>query len=190
MPRLSKPRLTTCFILLFAGGPLGGCIGRYGFPERQPVTRPDRPPPAADVAPLAVKVHGPRGQDRAFLSKLHEIGGRSVVAADAAPPSGRFVAITVTEVANSPAVQVWGTIAMITAFILPVYSTSSGWDVAFDTFVDGRPAASYRYAVREQIFVWLGLLPAVWVNLLTRSRSDAFTDAITRFVADSRNDGF
>ena len=188
-PRSSKPRLTTCFILLFASAPFGGCIGRYGFPERQPVTRPDRPRPAPDAGPLAVKLQGPRGQEPFFLSKLQEIGGRSVAAA-AAPASGRFVAITVTEVPNSPAVQIWGTIALITAFIIPVYSTSSGYDVAFDTFVDGRPAASYRYAVREQIFVWLGLLPAVWVNFLTRSRSDAFTDAITRFVADSKNDGF
>jgi hypothetical protein len=44
--------------------------------------------------------------------------------------------------------------------------------------------------VREKIFVWLGLLPAVWVNFLTRSRGDGFSDAIGKFVTDSRTDGF
>jgi len=188
--RSTKLRLTACAVALFTGSSLTGCIGRYGFAERQPPTAgPGRAPRSAEAGPLAVKLKVPNRQDSFFMWRLQE-DGRSVVPADAPPPRGRFVSVTVTEVPNSPAVQIWGLCAAITAFIIPVYSTESGWDLAFETFIDGRQAATYRYAVREQIFVWLLLLPAIWVNFLTRSRSDGFADAITRFLADSKSDGF
>ena len=74
--------------------------------------------------------------------------------------------------------KIWGILAAITAFIIPVYSTDSGYDLAFETFVDGKSARTYRYSVREDLYVWVLLLPAIWVNFLTRSRSDAFSDAI------------
>lgn len=188
---MTSRKLRLAAALLFTIGPSAGCIGRYGFPERQPDASARAPSSSrARGGPLAVKLQVPSRQDSAFLARLQERTGEAVVAAAAPPPTGRFVSITVTEVPNSVAVQIWGVCAAITAFLIPVYSTESGYDLAFETFVDGRPAGTYRYAVRETIFVWLPLLPAIWVNFLTRSRSDAFSDAITRFVADSNSDGF
>jgi hypothetical protein len=197
MTRMTSPsrklRLTALAVALSASVPSAGCIGSYGSPARQAATGPGRARNPADTGPLAVKLQGPRGQEPFFASTLQAVDGRPVVVAtatDAPPAKGRFVAITVTEVPNSAAVQVWGTIAAITAFIIPVWSKDSGYDLTFATFVEGRPAATYRYTVREQLFVWIALLPAIWVNFLTRSRSDAFSDAIRQFVADSKNDGF
>jgi hypothetical protein len=192
---MASPSLTLRFtawaVLLFASGPLAGCIGRYGFVAGQPAAAGPGPArPQSKRGPLAVKLQVPNRQDSFFLSRLQELGGGTVVAADAPPTSGRFVSITVTEVPNSVGVQIWGILAAITAFIIPVYSTDSGYDLAFETFVDGKSARTYRYSVREDLYVWVLLLPAIWVNFLTRSRSDAFSDAITRFVADSKGDGF
>jgi len=183
--------LTACVVLVFTSGTLTGCIGRYGFPERQPAAAgPGRARKPSQGGPLAVKLQVPNRQDSFFLSRLQALDGGAVVAAAAPPASGRFVSITVTEVPNSVGVQIWGICAAITAFIIPVYSKDSGYDLAFETFVDGGQAGSYRYSVREELYVWVLLLPAIWVNFLTRSRSDAFSDAIIKFLADSKADGF
>lgn len=176
-------------LLLWLPGVAPGCIARYGFPQlASPAAAVGRPSVA--TAPLAVKLAVPRRQEAFFVSRL-EAGERGPVSlVDTVPARGRFVSITVTEVPNSVSAQIWGTLALMTCFILPAYSTTSGYDLSFDTFVDGQPQGSYRYEVRETIVVWVGLLPAIWGNFLTRSRSDAFSDTIDRFVADSRKAGF
>src|SRR5437764_1263300 len=116
-----KPRLTAlAVVLLLLGGP-SGCIGRYGYPAREPTAGPVRPQDPSMRGPLAVKVQAPRGQDSFFIERLGALGGRRVSAAGAPPPAGRFVAITVTEVQNAPAVPIWGIVAAITLFIIPVY---------------------------------------------------------------------
>src|SRR5690242_13050577 len=127
-----KLRVSAWAVLLFTIGP-SGCIGRYGFPERQPVAARSTPAARGQVA---VKLQVPNRQDAFFLSRLQERVGESVVTATAPPAKGRFVSIIVTEVPNSVGVQIWGICAAITAFIIPVYSTESGYDLAFETFVD------------------------------------------------------
>jgi len=189
-PRSSKQRLTAlAVVLLLLGGP-AGCIGRYGYPARLPVAGPALPQDPSRRGPLAVKVQAPNGQDSFFVERLADLSVHSVSTADAPPPAGRFVAITVTEVPNSPAAQVWGIVSIITLFIIPAYSDSSGYDLAFETFVDGQQAGSYHYSIRERIFVWFAVLPVIWINFLTRSRNEAFTEAISRFLGDSGADGF
>ena len=78
----------------------------------------------------------------------------------------------------------------MTCFIIPAYSESSGYDVSFDTFLDGQPIHHYSYQARATVWAWVGLAPAVWVNLLTPSRHDAFAGITRRFLADSAKWGF
>jgi hypothetical protein len=81
-------------------------------------------------------------------------------------------------------------VAAATSFILPAYSDTSGYDVSFDTFIDGQPIHHYVYETRATTWAWAGLAPAVWVNWLTPSRDDAFAGIARRFLADSVTNGF
>jgi hypothetical protein len=81
-------------------------------------------------------------------------------------------------------------LSVATCFIVPAYSDSSGYDVDYVTYVDGSPAHHYHYEARVTGWAWVVLTPVVWVNWLTPSRSDAFSDIGHRFLDDSFQDGF
>ncbi len=169
---------------------VSGCISSYRYPQPNAapaVARDDRAAPSDGK--LAVNLSVPRGHEQLFLNGLRGLGAEPVEA-EQPPAEGRFVRVTVREVPDAPGERVWGMVAQTTGFILPAYSNSSGYDLSFDTFVDGQPVRHYAYETRATTWAWAGLLPVVWVNWLTPSHDDAFSGVVRQFLADSRNDGF
>jgi hypothetical protein len=163
-----------------------GCISSYHYPDSpasigEGAVSPD--------AALGVKVDAPRLAKRPFLDGLRGYGAEPVEM-DAPPAAGRFVRVTVREVPSTPATKLWEATSAATWFILPLYSDSSGYDVAFDTFIDGRATHHYEYETRVAGWAWIGLAPLAWVDLLTPSRGDAFAGITRRFLIDCLDDGF
>ena len=165
-----------------------GCVSSYRYPEAKSGPVRDVESAAWKTHELGVKV-SPHTQRAAFIEAFRRYGAVAFEA-EATPVRGRFVRVTVREVPNSPGEQSWGMVAAATSFILPAYSDTSGYDVSFDTFIDGQPIHHYVYEARATTWAWAGLAPAVWVNWLTPSRDDAFAGIARRFLADSATNGF
>jgi hypothetical protein len=163
-------------------------VASYRYPD----AKAPAPAPAASAtwkrAALGVEVVPPTEQ-AVFVEGLRSYGA-AALAVSAVPEQGRYVRVSVFEVPPSMAATAWGKVAAETWFILPAYSDSSGYDVSFDTYMDGVPIHHYSYATRATTWAWAGLAPVVWVNALTPSRKDAFAGIARRFLADSAVDGF
>lgn len=163
-----------------------GCISSYQYPDSK---APGGQVAVSSHAALGVQVDAPRLAKQPFLDGLRGYGAKPVEM-DEPPRAGRFVRVTVREVPATPATKLWEATSAATWFILPLYSDSSGYDVAFDTFVDGRATHHYEYETRVAGWAWIGLAPVAWVDLLTPSRGDAFAGITRRFLIDSFDDGF
>ncbi len=166
----------------------GGCVSSYRYPDPK-VASPAAAETRAQDEELAVRLAVPRFTEHLFLNGLEGYGARPVET-EVPPTRGRFVSVTVREVPNSAGEQAWGMVAATTCFIIPAYSDTAGYDVSFDTTIDGRPARHYEYEARTTVWAWVGLAPFAWANTLTPSRDDAFSGVVRQFLADSSKDGF
>jgi hypothetical protein len=165
-----------------------GCVSSYRYPDPKAAEVAEVDAPTRD-GELAVRLEVPRFDEQLFLDELRGYGAEPIET-KAPPARGRFVSVTVREVPNSPGEQVWGMLAVSTCFIIPAYSDSAGYDVSFDTYIDGNPARHYEYETRTTTWAWAGLAPFAWANLLTPSRDDAFSGVVRQFLTDSSKDGF
>jgi hypothetical protein len=161
-----------------------GCVASYSYPDAKAPAAPTE----WKHAELGVQVI-PRVEQAPFLEGFRSYGA-TAHAVDDVPEKGRFVRVGVLEIPDSIGATAWGKFAFETYFILPAYSGSSGYDVSFDTYVDGAPIHHYTYSTRATKVMWAGLVPLMWVNYLTPSDSDAFAGIARRFLADSSVYGF
>ena len=142
-------------VVCMIGGSMG-CITRYRYPDTVTDGKAETPPappsiPAGQPFPVG-QAHRPRRQDEFFINQLQAYSGRAPTEAQTPPATGHFVSVTAKEVPNSMAAEIWGIIALVTVFILPVYSDTSGYDLTFETFIDGRVGAPLRVSgAREGI---------------------------------------
>jgi hypothetical protein len=166
-----------------------GCVSSYRYPDPKDAGAAKVQSRTTADEELAVHLDVPRFEKQLFLDEF-ESYGKKTVEATVPPTRGRFVSVTVREVPNSAGEQLWGMLAVTTGFIIPAYSDTAGYDVSFDTAIDGEPARHYEYEARTTVWVWAGLAPFAWANSLTPSRDDAFSGVVRQFLADSFKDGF
>jgi hypothetical protein len=182
-------RVITAVLLVAAAELTAGCVSGYRYPDTKVPTATESAPRSLPTAHNFSVSIVPPTQRAVFLEAMRSSGAQPLEA-PTAPARGRFVRITVREVPASPGAQGWGMLASTTCFIIPAYSESSGYDVSFDTFLDGQPIHHYAYEARATVWAWVALTPVVWVNLLTPSRHEAFAGITRRFLADSAKWGF
>ncbi|HEX7624093.1 MAG TPA: hypothetical protein VF400_11030 [Anaeromyxobacteraceae bacterium] len=120
--------------------------------------------------------------------KRNEVFARSEMG-DA--PTSRGVSIDVNAMWIPPSIpaMVYGYVDVGLLGLLPLYSDSMGYDVQYTVYLDGRKIRIYEYPIRRNVFMWLPVLPFVWINLLTESESDAFAGVTRRFFSDASRDG-
>lgn len=150
-----------------------GCATYRGFPEDKV-----NQPPEANHDRLYYKITG-KSIFKGF-SALHEVfrdstGFRESVKTDTMPEEGYFVDVKVSNAAPSVPAVTFGYVSLATYTILPFWSTRNGNNINYDLYKDGVMLGSYEYEIRRKLFVWLGMLPLVWVNGITYSESDAFS---------------
>jgi hypothetical protein len=74
--------------------------------------------------------------------------------------------------------------------LIPSYSDSSGYIVKYSLYVDRELKSEYRYEITREGAAWIGLLPFLWVNLLTPSEDEAFRATAYQFFMEAERDGY
>ena len=76
----------------------------------------------------------------------------------------------------------FGYLSVSSATLLPFWSMNDGSVLQFTLYRDGENLRSQEYVISRNSFVWLGMLPLVWVNLLTPSEEEAFASCTRDFL--------
>jgi hypothetical protein len=153
---------------------------------------PESPARRADL--LYFRIEQLQGLSMGGIDELkHSMKTNTVFAqsqlVDTIPGRGVSVNVKAVWVPPSLGAAVYGYISLGLLALLPVYSDSMGYDVEYTVFVDGKRIRYYEYPIRRRVFMWLPVLPFVWINLLTSSEGDAFAAVTRHFFDDARQDG-
>jgi hypothetical protein len=193
MPTLSRPFAAVALghglaLLLLASLGSGCAVVSY----RHDTPAEMRPAPRSEtmyyrVRPLQGLTMGGLDELKRAM-KQNEVFQRSEMG-DAPSPRGISVDVNPVWVPPSLPAAVYGYVDLSLLALLPLYSDSTGYDMQYTVYLDGRKIRIYEYPIRRKIFMWLPVLPFAWVNLMTENESEAFAEVTRRFFADASRDG-
>lgn len=169
---------------LMSAAALAGCVTYSGFPDRIGQE------PAKSAA----------WQDHFYTVEQGTMAGGALALNDALrarSPYGRGIhtedqpgtglhvkAIIKPMIPSVPAIAGFY-LSVSTLTILPAWSTRDGYRVVFDVYRDGKQVDSHEYAVQRKAFLWIVMLPFVWVNALTPSEDEVFRAVADQFFQDA-----
>jgi len=121
------------------------------------------------------------------VNSLHEVfkdtsGFQDTVETDTMPEQGYYVDVSISNAPPSVSAVVFGYISYSTFTILPFWSTQNGNNINYDLYKDGVLLDSHEYEIRRKLFVWILMLPLVWVNGITYNESEAFSASAYDFL--------
>jgi len=119
----------------------------------------------------------------------NEIGAEAIPAT-APPEKGVYCAVDVKHKLPSDAAEVFTMVTLFSLGFFPSYSGASVDIVRFDLYVDNELKKIYRYQARQDRWMWLGLLPFIWVNFFTAGTDEAFRAMVNQFLLDATKDGY
>ena len=138
-----------------------------------------------DLPPLSQRRY--RELSRAFAEN-HLVA--QAISATTPPEKGLYCAVDVKHKAPSVAAEIFTVISFLTLTAIPSYSGTSVDVVRFDLYVNNEFQKIYRYQVRQDRWMWLGLLPFVWVNFFTAGTDEAYRAMVNQFLLDAVKDGY
>lgn len=97
---------------------------------------------------------------------------------------GIFIDVHVEAVLPSNPALVFGYISVSTLTILPFWSTQDGSEIIITVYEDGQRLKGFDYSVRRKGFVWILMLPLIWVNAFTPNEAEAFEAITNQFFID------
>lgn len=96
---------------------------------------------------------------------------------------GPFLKVTIKQLPPSAAAAVFGYLSYATLTVLPFWSLNDGSSLLFEFYQNGELVRSKEYLIQRRTFVWLAMLPFVWVNGLTPSEQQAFANVTRDFLS-------
>lgn len=169
--------------IIFSLLPLSGCIVTYSkYPKHQQFD------PAKKYERLCFQIEGVTvaGGLAALEDTLKEQSPfREVSEVKEPPAEGWFLKVRIFNIPPSIPSVVFGYLSLATLTISPVWSTTGGTNLFYELNYNGKLIRTYDYRVRRQAFLWIVLLPFIWVNLLTPSEQKAFQATALQFFKDA-----
>lgn len=164
---------------------LTGCVSYSAFPDR--IGQEPRKVAAERNHFYAVEQGTMAGGALALKDALRDRSpyGRGMQTGDK-PGDGLFVKATIEPVIPSVPAMAGFYLSVSTLTLLPAWSTRDGYRVVFSVYQDGKQVGSHDYDVRRKAFLWIGMLPFVWVNALTPSEDEVFRAIADQFFEDAR----
>lgn len=116
--------------------------------------------------------------------------GAEAIPATAPPEIGVYCAVDVKHKPPSEAAAIFTSGTLFSLGLFPSYSGASVDIVRFDLYVDKELQKIYRYHVKQDRWMWVGLLPFIWVNFFTAGTDEAFRAIVNQFLLDTTKDGY
>jgi hypothetical protein len=146
------------------------------------------------IAPMAIPIDLPpmsqgryRELSRAF-AESHLVA--QAVPVPSPPDKGVYCVVDVKHKPPSESAANATAISLMFLGLLPSYSGTAMDVVRFDLYVDRELQKIYRYQVRQDRWMWAGLLPLLWVNFFTAGTDEAFRAVVNQFLLDAIRDGY
>ena len=114
----------------------------------------------------------------------------SAIPVDHPPGKGLFVEVEVHLKPLNGGDRSLIKLSFLSLGIFPAVTNSSGHIVLFRLFCNGAMMKTFRYEVIRQEIGWIGLLPFMWMNLLTTGEGEALGGTATQFLRDALEEGF
>lgn len=102
------------------------------------------------------------------------------------PPTGLHIFVKVDTISPSASAVAFGYLSYVTLTLLPCWSTRDGVDMEFNIYKDKQLVKTLDYKVLRSGGMWLGLLPFIWINLMTTSEETACEAATKQFLEDAK----
>ena len=112
------------------------------------------------------------------------------IAATTPPEKGVYCAVYVRQKAPSDEAELFTYLSLRTLGLIPSYSGTSAYVLRFDLYVDKELQKIYRYQIRQDRWMWVGLLPFLWVNFFTAGIDEAYRAIVNQFLLDAIRDGY
>lgn len=184
---MKMKRFIAAVVLVVVAGLSTGCMTYRDFPVdmvgKAPVEAPYKKISYKIDKFEALSLGGGEAALKEALRKRHPFQDADVV--EDMPKTGLFYLVTVEQKPVSLSVLAAGYLSYSTLGILPAWSTKDGFVIRYDLFVNGEKTNKYEYEVTRKSAVWLGLLPFIWVNLLTYSEADAIQATAYQFFKEA-----
>jgi len=146
------------------------------------------------MIPMAIPIDLPpvsqgryRELSRAF-AESHLVA--QAIPATSPPDKGVYCIVDVKHKPPSESAANFTAISLMFFGFLPSYSGTAMDVVRFDLYVDQELQKIYRYQVRQDRWMWAGLLPLLWVNFFTTGTDEAFRAVVNQFFLDATRDGY
>lgn len=189
VPRQQPPRHHKAIITVILGICLSmvmqGCATYRAFPT----DKVNAPPPEKQYRLLQYNISG--GSIVGGANELREIMRSNTPFEEAErveekPDKGYFVQVHIHSVPPSFGTFVFGYLSVSTLAFLPAWSTQDGYNIYYEVYKDGERLKTLDYQIRRSAFLWIVMLPLVWVNLFTYSEADAFRATTYQFFEDAK----
>ena len=106
------------------------------------------------------------------------------------PDKGVYCIVDVKHRPPSEYAAIFTVMSFFFVGFIPSYSGTAMDVVRFDLYIDKELQKIYRYQVRQDRWMWVGLLPFFWVNFFTAGTDEAFRAVVNQFFLDATRDGY
>ncbi len=174
---------TSRLALIFLAVSLSSCMTYRGYPDAPTVVVPGA---AKKIEPLHYAINGSAmfsGPTAIRDALVAEAPFAGVTPADGEVTQGYYLRVKIEQLSPSIPAVLFGYLSYITLTILPSWSTQDGSVLTFTLYKDGKEIRAKDYIIRRGTFVWIVMLPLLWVNLMTPSEDEAFAAATRDFMA-------
>ena len=162
---------------------LAGCMTYKGFPEGYDKPLP-RSSPSKKVLYFAIEGSAMfAGPNAIRVVIAGEAPYEAVSAAEKPPATGDYLSVKIGQLPPTMPALVFGYLSYATATILPFWSTSDGSTLLFTLYRDGATVTTREYVIQRKTFIWILMLPLIWLNATTPSEEETFAASTRDFFA-------
>jgi hypothetical protein len=172
-------------VVLVACCAVAGCMTYAGIPDGgKPAAGSSKAPSTLHYSIEGSSLFAGPNAIRSVLAA--EAPYQAVGAAEKPPVSGDYLSVKIVQNPPTAPALLFGYISYATLTILPFWSTNDGATLTFTLYREGKQALVREYVLQRKLFVWILMLPLVWVNLITPSEEEAFAASARDFLAAMR----
>lgn len=172
------------YILLLLISVLTHCITGFKGVNYESINKK----PEKTLKKLSYRVFGSMGSPSAIERVLrNDSYFLDSMSADIRPVKGAYVEVSIRQVNPPPATIAWGYFSYATLFIIPSWDNEYGYDISYDTYIDGEKVKQNDYQIKRSTYLSVFLLPLSWISLTRPGEEEAFAHSAHKYLSENQD---